>query len=392
MENILVLTINKFPNKDAGAVRQFSFCQLLKELGYKPFVLCMGDSTNFEERDYEGVGYTSFRGGSTNIVARFLNFLNFRNRLRHYLYTCDIEYTAILVIDIPVNALFFVRRYGRKRGITLLHDSVEWYSKEQYKLGRFAASYVLKDCYNRYWINKDFRVIAISKFLKNHFESRKLRTVYIPVVLDILNMTYNKVIDSSKLTLMYAGAPHNKDYLKEIVEGFSLIEAEARCNVELRIIGVTREQLITTCHVNINDLNMLQGSIKLLGRVSRDQVIKNLGEADFTVLMRSPVLRYAKAGFPTKVVESLASGTPIMCNLTSDLGDYLVDGVNSIIVDDCSPQAFAESIKRALTLSVMKKKAMYQAARDCAEINFDFRRYKNEVASLLMAGVDDGEK
>jgi glycosyltransferase involved in cell wall biosynthesis len=121
----------------------------------------------------------------------------------------------------------------------------------------------------------------------------------------------------------------------------------------------------------------------LLGRISHDEVLKNLEEADFTVLMRSETQRYARAGFPTKVVESLASATPVICNITSDLGNYLVDGENSMIVSGCTAESFAITLKRILALSQVEKAAMKISARKTAEKNFNYLLYKEEFEKLL---------
>ena len=56
-----------------------------------------------------------------------------------------------------------------------------------------------------------------------------------------------------------------------------------------------------------------------------------MDNVQFDVLLRYSDLRYTKAGFPTKVVESLASATPVITNITSDLEMYLKDGENSVI-------------------------------------------------------------
>jgi glycosyltransferase involved in cell wall biosynthesis len=114
--------------------------------------------------------------------------------------------------------------------------------------------------------------------------------------------------------------------------------------IDIRIIGINKNQLVNTCGVSQQVLDKLGNSLKAVGRIPRDGVLKNLEEADFTVLMRSPDQRYAKAGFPTKVVESLSSGTPVICNITSDLGDYIRDGENGIVVDRCSAEAFSIGI------------------------------------------------
>lgn len=49
------------------------------------------------------------------------------------------------------------------------------------------------------------------------------------------------------------------------------------------------------------------------------------------------------AGFPTKFVESITAGTPVLTNQTSDLADYLVEGeIGFWLVDD-----IADSLKKS---------------------------------------------
>ena len=226
--------------------------------------------------------------------------------------------------------------------------------------------------WNRRWIDKSVSVVAISSYLQKHFESRGIDTVRIPVILDIQNTACEKRTCEDKTVFVYAGAPGKKDYLKTIIKGFALIPPELK-------------GLIQSCDADLQDLNIIAENIKCLGRVAREKVLENLSEADFTVLLRSEEQRYAKAGFPTKVVESLAIATPVISNLTSDLGMYLRDGNNAMIVSDCSPEAFADSIKRALMLSFEERRSMQRNARQTAEEHFDHRQYEEILKRFIEA-------
>lgn len=68
------------------------------------------------------------------------------------------------------------------------------------------------------------------------------------------------------------------------------------------------------------------------------------------MLIRDENLRYAKAGFPTKIVESLACGTPPLCNYSSDLELYLKDRQNSIIANGHTAKDVCEAVKNALCI------------------------------------------
>lgn len=149
------------------------------------------------------------------------------------------------------------------------------------------------------------------------------------------------------------------------------------------MIGVTEQQLVNICGVSLATIEKLGDSLQCLGRMTREEVLNNLQEADFTVLLRQGELRYAKAGFPTKVVESLASATPVICNLTSDLNMYIHDMQNGIIVQECSASEFCKAVKKAMGLSPVQKEKMYGFARKTAEEYFDYEQYKTEIEKLL---------
>jgi glycosyltransferase involved in cell wall biosynthesis len=74
---------------------------------------------------------------------------------------------------------------------------------------------------------------------------------------------------------------------------------------------------------------------------------------------------------------------PVICNLTSDIGMYVHDGQEGIVVKDCSPAAFADGVQRALSLSVDERMAMRRRARKCAEDNFDYRNWVKPMREFM---------
>ncbi len=376
MDKILILSMGKYPNGNAGAVRQHAFAKLYKKKGYVPIVIGLGDSTNFRVKDYEGIQYLSFKAINNNYFHRLMNLLCYKNNLKKFLKKHN-DISKIMVVNIPISAFFYIKKYAKKNKIKLVHDSVEWYSPEEFSLGIFSISYFINNLYNTRWINKDFKVIAISKFLKDHFEVRGIKSVRIPVIMDIFNMKHEKNTNPKKLVIVYAGAIGKKDYLDVIIEGLSMLTFQELKKVQLRIIGIDYSNLASQPGIKSELLNKINESVNCLGRVSREVVLKNLEEADFTILMRSSTQRYAKAGFPTKIVESLATATPVICNLTSDLKDYIIESYNGIIVEKCTSDSVAMSIRKALELSEGEKKQMQINARKTAESNFDIRNYEH---------------
>jgi glycosyltransferase involved in cell wall biosynthesis len=126
----------------------------------------------------------------------------------------------------------------------------------------------------------------------------------------------------------------------------------------------------------------LPASVIVKGRIAQADIEDALRQADFSVLLREP-RRFAQAGFPTKVPESMAVGTPLICNVTSDLGRHLRDGVNGIVAGDHEPASFADALRRALALSPAERLAMRAASRAEAERAFDFRVHADPLRRFL---------
>jgi glycosyltransferase involved in cell wall biosynthesis len=380
---IYFISFSKLPDGDALAVRNINIARILLASGYDIKLIGMGMTEYLEQKEYKGLYYMSLRIGSGGLLIKLKNYFGFKKRLKKVLSEED-NIEAFVVNSLPVNALKYIKKISEQNNIKLLIDCCEWYSPEQFKWGKFDINYIKNMYFVQRYIDANSYPIAISKYLFDYFKDKGCKPLRIPAIMDIKNISYKKQTDPKELTLVYAGTPGKKDYLKEIIEGIALLEKNTIKKIELRIIGINSRQLIDMCAVPQKTVDKLGKSLNALGRIPREEVFSHLEEADFTVLLRSKTQRYAKAGFPTKVVESLASATPVICNITSDLGDYIRDGENGIIVEDCSAEAFSIAIKRALNIPYEQRKYMYDNARCSAEVFFDYRLYEETIRKLLL--------
>ena len=204
----------------------------------------------------------------------------------------------------------------------------------------------------------------------------------IPIVTAEEEIHTQKETIPEKVCFTYAGQPGAKDYLQVILYAFGRLEPELLRNVRLRIVGCTEEQLVSA-GIPVQLLRQLKDNLKIYGRISQKEVVRLLRTTDFTMMMRSEQQRYAKAGFPTKVVESLANSTPIICNITSDLALYLEDGKNSLIVPECSVDSVAQVLRRAIQMSFQERQKMQKEACRTARENFLMQGYLEPLKQLL---------
>lgn len=384
--NIVIATYNKYPNGDAASIRQHSLSQIFTKLGYSVVNIGMGSSTNYKEKRHDEITYISFRDMKNNYYSKFNNYFGYGFKLLKYMKSLEQQGRSadyIMIQGVPIYVLLLVKFYSRIKKINLLHDSVEWYSSNQFNLGIFSYAYIKQSLYNRYLINKDFKVFAISKYLESHFRLRNIDVIRVPFVLDTNNISIKKN-RKKKLVLTYAGSPGKKDYLKEMIEGIAKLSKNERNQIEFRIIGINKDQLINKCGISNNILKSLDDTIIVLGRIDRSKVVLNYEETDFTVLLRDSRLRYAKAGFPSKVVESLVYGTPVILNISSDLDDYIVDMENGLIVETCSSESFMQTIRKALLLNDKQILKMSEMARKTAVNCFDINAYLKIVKGFLI--------
>jgi len=80
--------------------------------------------------------------------------------------------------------------------------------------------------------------------------------------------------------------------------------------------------------------------------VSHSEALDFVKKADWSIVIRDNNL-VVKAGFPTKVTESISAGTPVIANRFSNIEDYL-DSSNSILIDSIEelPEAMVQAVSR----------------------------------------------
>lgn len=383
MKRAVIFTGNQYPDGDAGALRQHVIAKMLIELGYAVFIYGMGNSTGLNVNQYENVSYISMRSEKTRISRRIIDRLTWGGRAFNDMTNRFDRVDVILLVDDNPGLMNKIVKYKHKNNTNIIIDCVEWYSPEEFKTGKKSIRYLMKNYINSKAIDKEWNVIAISTYLYNWFYGRANRVSRIPVVFDTNTMTPSKAPNNQFIQFVYAGSPVKKDYLNELIKGFALLRKQDKEKIELHVIGVTTEQLINQCDVDRMDIQSLGESLKVHGRVSHEEAVEWVSKANYTLLLRNSDLRYAKAGFPTKIVESLKYGTPPMCNLSSDLSEYLNDLKNALIIKDCTAESVKEAAEKAISIGSDEYAKMRKNARETAIDKFDYHKYIKTLGFLL---------
>ncbi len=151
-------------------------------------------------------------------------------------------------------------------------------------------------------------------------------------------------------TFVYAGSPGmslEKDRLDWIIDVFHRIKRDHQMSFRFNVIGITKEAYLSIVPDHITVLEDLKHNIVFYGRQSHEVTIEYIKQADFSIFCRG-VNRMTRAGFPTKVAESLACGTPVITNKTSNIADYIKNGKTGYVSENASVEALYSAVIKAL--------------------------------------------
>jgi len=390
----------KFPGGDAGASRVLGVAKALREsghdvvfLGIENFYPHAGD-LKISGADFVSV-YNDFR-----VVSPAPTGLDFWGRLKRQfsistgssfldrLNVVEINghpLDAVIAYQAPPFLLLRLKRWCRLRHIPLICDVVEWYDPKQLFLGRTGPFYWGSELRMRCIQKKVDGIIAISKYLMDYYSAHKKKVIRIPILVDAHNIDSSRkrlcsCTNDKGLHMVYAGIPGRKDLLGNVLRGVLRLRHKGY-TVTIKLVGVSRENVLQCLNGDENAFTSLGDGLILYPRIPRSEVHRILAEADFVPLLR-PDERYAHAGFPTKVVESLAAGIPVIANLTSDLGEYLHEGINAFIVHGSTVDAFVDAVERAMR-NWEKWDNMRNAAKKTATNYFDYKVYASNLNIFL---------
>jgi glycosyltransferase involved in cell wall biosynthesis len=316
----------------------------------------------------------------TPLFAKSLQlFIHWGKKTVAWLDAQPIKPSYVIVYGGSAQYMFHLVPWCRRNRIPLIADVVEWYAPHQLFGGYFGPFHISAKIALKYQYPKCDGIIAISSYLKEHYSKLGCKVFIVPPTLDVSRVPLTPKVSSDTplpLTLVYSGTPAKKDLLGNIIHGISQVDPYGG-RIRLLVIGPSLEQV-----KHLLNCSNTPPFVQVLGRIPQEDVANILQEADFSVLLREPQ-RFAQAGFPTKFVESMANGTPVIANLTSDLGLYLHDGINGLICRDHSAKAFAETLQRAQLLLPTVRDKMRHAARKEAERSFEFSNYTALLNSFL---------
>jgi glycosyltransferase involved in cell wall biosynthesis len=292
------------------------------------------------------------------------------------------------VICYPGSAALILRLMHscRRYGVPLIIDCVEWFDPGHLMRANLGP-YALDSEFRMRWLQKRVgNVICISAFLAEYYRGKGCNVIRVPPLVGKGGNAHSSgpiavsQQSANDLNLVYAGFPSQKELFAEIVAGVRA-SRQRGINVSLRVVGITADELLTIVRNGGGPHPDLDG-IACYGRLPRQAALQIVAESDFTVILR-PQERFANAGFPSKLVESLSLGVPVMANATSDIAEYLRDGRDGYLLGEATATALEEAIVRASRLSTEQRNEMRMQASAHAQECFNYQNYAEPLAEYI---------
>jgi len=359
-QTILYIGGFELPDKNAAAQRVIGIAKGLREIGHEViFLNSVKGNQNKEIKEKIYFGFRCFEYGRESE----LDYLCLGRTALAMIKRINPD--VVIAYNYPAVALDRIRLYCKKNKKKCYADATEWYQAA----GRNILYRMIKNLdtvYRMRCVQKRLDgVIAISRYLFDYYKD-SVKTILIPPTVDLSDEKWNVLCEkrNDTVSFIYAGVPYAlKEKLDLIISSFMRIE-KTHDNVRLNIVGVTEEQF----KERYKWTDQITSSVTFWGRIEHMQVVKLVKESDWAIILRDNN-RVVKAGFPTKLVESISCGTPVIVNNFSNVVDYL-DETNSILIESMDELDIA--IERACQSTICPERTL-----------FDYHEYIKELSDLF---------
>lgn len=379
----------RFPIGDAAAARVLNNGKLFRLLGYKVVFVSWGGCYREEDRDvsgnyfYDGFQYvvTKDIDVKRGIVKRILYFLLAGKNALTYIKGIISNADIIIAYNSPLYTTNILLNLCEKNKIPLISDLTEWYSPNELPGGKFAPPAWLNE-YNMSILQKKVKnKIVISSFLNEYYSASN--NIILPPLIDKDEpkwKSFNSVLpEYDGIRILYAGNPSKKDLLETILN--AVLEC-VRSGLKLQFVMVGVSENNTLGYNNHKDFALFPDNIIFCGNVPQTKVPSYFKVSDFSIIIRKPN-RKNSAGFPTKLVESMMAGCPVITNSTSDIPKYIIHGKNGLLVAKWSSNEVKKTLKFITTINRSNLIQMKYMAMECALKHFNYSCHVEKASDFV---------
>ncbi|MBS5588773.1 MAG: glycosyltransferase [[Clostridium] spiroforme] len=206
----------------------------------------------------------------------------------------------------------------------------------------------LKKILSKHFLNSQQKIqskfdkyILLTKYMKKELDILEKPSIIIEGTVNekmlLVNKKYENVIKSK--AIMYAGMLNRKHKIEMLIKGFMATKID--CELWLFGTGDFEKEIIK--YSKIDD------RIKFFGLVDREKVLEFEHKASLLINIRDSKEEYTKYSFPSKTIEYMSSGTPL---LTTKLPGIPEEYFNYVyVLDNETEEGLSKKIEEIFSLS-----------------------------------------
>jgi glycosyltransferase involved in cell wall biosynthesis len=384
-----------FPFGNASGKRVYANGKLLRKLGHQ--VVFVGVSkdvmieTRIEDTKDTHDDFTYYSLSYPRSIAEWLNYNHTYKTIIELLQDSIklVPGDIIVLYGSPTLSLFTTKmiRYCKNNGIVTISDCVDWLSTRTHRPFFDLVKWIDNTYQKAYANTRTDGVIAISSYLSEYYRNAGCKTVIVPPLSPMRYPAIDLPLDSDeKVKICYAGSAFrsglknvSSDSIKDRIDtalDLLLFAKRTECNFVFNIFGFTMIEFTDAFPTYRKIIDALGDSVVFHGVWSNEDVTREIMASDFTILIRDDK-KETRAGFPTKVSESISCGTPVITTRTSDLEDYIEEGINGFFLN-C--ENISASRNRLCEILSMNKKDIFKMKAFCADSDaFYYEKYVDRI-------------
>lgn len=369
----------------AATGRVYDLAKIIQISGYKPVIIGFSQDNTFI-KDSQDYAIYIIKKKHVRGLKKVANFFAVNKTLKNTL-------LEIFKRE-SVSGFFYQSAFAR-----LILPTITIPIKNQIPLGVIANDWYEYSGNNLFYFETELtwqliyplftNFIVTSTFFQKYFSrGNRKNIIYIPAIFDVNNPCFKNFPEHPSKThtrIAYAGNMKNgKEQIDLVIRAFAELQnTQPENRLELHLYGNEECEIRKYLEEDQCLLDGIANKVFFHGFVDRNLLQNQLRKMDFTILVR-PHKRYAEAGFATKFAESFLLGVPVIANLTGDLGDYLKDEINGLVIEENSVSAIKSALIRADGLSFQEKCSMRNAAWQTGHRNFNLFEYVDNMEIFLL--------
>ncbi len=347
----------ELPDINALAHRVLANCIALREAGYKPILIGYSrdksTSTDIKKTHFVVNGFDCYNlpypVSNMDWAKDAISYKKLNKLISEFL---PEGVHSIVCCSIGSTNFYGLMRFAKKHGIHMVSDTEDWFDEFMGNIIRRTYKKIDEEIYVKVLKPRIKNVITISSFLHDYYtKEHGCNCLIVPSLTVSTDKRFQNLPDyiyDGKLRYVYSGNPGfkgSKDRVDWCVKAF------AKCapkHAVFDIFGISIDDFIRLYPGNEEFAH--DERITFHGFCDNKTCLNAIAKADFSIFARM-ISQPTLAGFPTKFSECLAMGVPSVTTPTSDLKDYIINGVNGFVSDEATYESFEKVFKASSAVS-----------------------------------------